>query len=287
MLSRRAFLFGLVTPVLQSQETQRSMFADAEAYDRFMGRWSRLVAPRLVEFARLPGQGRLLDVGSGTGALAFAMAQRHHEARILGIDPSKQYVAYAVERNPYPDRARFEVGDTQRLHFDSVSFDGAASLLVFNFIPDPIEALLELRRVTKPGGGISAAVWDYGAGMRMLRIFWDAAVSVDRDAEKLDERHMPLCRAGELSALWKQGGLDHIQEQAMDIEMRFESFADYWEPFLLGQGPAGSYARRLGRAKLDELRREVIRLLSPSGEKTPFALPARVWAVRGVVSSRP
>jgi len=263
------------------------MFADAEAYDRFMGRWSRLVAPRLVEFARLPGQGRLLDVGSGTGALAFAMAQRHHEARILGIDPSKQYVAYAVERNPYPDRARFEVGDTQRLHFDSVSFDGAASLLVFNFIPDPIEALLELRRVTKPGGGISAAVWDYGAGMRMLRIFWDAAVSVDRDAEKLDERHMPLCRAGELSALWKQGGLDHIQEQAMDIEMRFESFADYWEPFLLGQGPAGSYARRLGRAKLDDLRREVIRLLGPSGEKAPFALPARDWPVGGIVSSRP
>ena len=287
MLSRRAFLFGLVTPVLQSQKTQRSMFADAEAYDRFMGRWSRLVAPRLVDFARLPEQGRLLDVGSGTGALAFAMAQRHHEARILGIDPSKQYVAYAVERNPYPDRARFEVGDAQRLHFDSASFDGAASLLVFNFIPDPIEALLELRRVTKPGGGISAAVWDYGAGMRMLRIFWDAAVSVDRDAEKLDERHMPLCRAGELSALWKQGGLDHIQEQAMDIEMRFDSFADYWEPFLLGQGPAGSYARRLGRAKLDDLRREVIRLLGPSREKAPFALPARLWAVRGIVSSHP
>ena len=103
------------------------MFADAEAYDRFMGRWSRWVAPRLVEFARLPGQGRLLDVGSGTGALAFAMAQRHHEARILGIDPSKQYIAYAVVRNPYPDRARFEVGNAQRLHFESASFEGAAS----------------------------------------------------------------------------------------------------------------------------------------------------------------
>ncbi len=94
---------------------------------------------------------------------------------------------------------------------------------------------MELRRVTKPGGGISAAVWDYGAGMCMLRIFWDAAVNVDRDAEKLDERHMPLCRAGELSALWKQGGLDHVLEQAIDIEMRFESIEDYWEPFLLGQ----------------------------------------------------
>jgi len=263
------------------------MFADAEAYDRFMGRWSRLLAPRFVDFARLPEQGRLLDVGSGTGALAFAMAQRHHEARISGIDPSQEYVAYAIERNPYPNRARFEVGDAQRLQFDSASFDGAASLLVFNFIPDPSKALLELRRVTKPGGGISAAVWDYGAGMRMLRIFWDAAAAVDRDAEKLDERHMPLCRAGELSALWTQGGLENVEERAIDIDMRFESFADYWEPFLLGQGPAGSYARRLGRAKLDDLRREVIRLLGASGEKAAFNLPARVWAVRGVVSRRP
>jgi len=263
------------------------MFADAAAYDRFMGRWSRLVAPRFVDFARLPDRGRLLDVGSGTGALASAMAQRHPEARIVGIDPSREFVACAVAGNSYPDRAGFEVGDAQRLHFDRASFDGAASLLVFNFIPDPVRALLELRRVTKPGGGISAAVWDYGAGMRMLRVFWDAAVSVDPDAEELDERHMPLCRAGELSALWKQGGLDHVREQAIDIEMRFESFADYWEPFLLGQGPAGSYSRRLGRPRLDALRREAIRLLGLSGEKAPFALPGRVWAVRGVVSSRP
>ena len=207
------------------------MFADAAAYDRFMGRWSRLVAPRFVDFARLPDRGRLLDVGSGTGALASAMAQRHPEARIVGIDPSREFVACAVAGNSYPDRAGFEVGDAQRLHFDRASFDGAASLLVFNFIPDPVRALLELRRVTKPGGGISAAVWDYGAGMRMLRVFWDAAVSVDPDAEELDERHMPLCRAGELSALWKQGGLDHVREQAIDIEMRFESFADYGSHF--------------------------------------------------------
>jgi SAM-dependent methyltransferase len=211
------------------------------------------------------------------------MAQRYHEARISGIDPSKEYVAYAVGKNPYPDRARFEVGDAQQLRFDRASFDGAASLLVFNFIPDPMKALLELRRVTKGGGGISAAVWDYGSGMRMLRVFWDAVVSIDPDAEKLDEKHMPLCRAGELSALWKRGGLDQVLEQPIDIEMRFESFADYWDPFLLGQGPAGSYVRKLSRAKSDALRHQIIRMLHLSGEKVPFTLTARVWAVRGVV----
>jgi len=259
------------------------MFGDAEAYEQFMGRWSRLVAPRLVDFTDIPERGRMLDVGSGTGSLAFAIAERQAGVRVLGIDPSQEYVAYASSRNHFADRASFEVGDAQQLRFGNASFDAALSLLVFNFIPDPKKALMELRRVTKPQGKISGAVWDYGAGMRMLRTFWDAAVRIDPEAEKLDEKHMPLCRAGELSALWRQGGLENVREQSIDIRMSFKSFADYWDPFLLGQGPAGSYVRRLERHKLQMLRNEVQRLLSLSVENTPFLLPARVWSVRGLV----
>ena len=137
------------------------MFGDAEAYEQFMGRWSHLVAPRFVDFTNLPERGRMLDVGSGTDRSAFAIAKRKSRARVLGIDPSQEYVAYAISKNPFPDRASFAVGDAQQLHFPDVSFDAALSLLVFNFIPDPKKALFELRRVTKPGGKISAAVWDY------------------------------------------------------------------------------------------------------------------------------
>ncbi len=270
--------------ILRGQDQLRNMFHDAEAYERFMGRWSRLVAPRLVDFTGgLPERGRMLDVGSGTGSLAFAIAERYGRARVQGIDPSKEYVAYASSTNPFPDRASFEVGDAQQLHFPDASFDAALSLLVFNFIPDPKKAVLELRRVTKPGGKIFAAVWDYGAGMRMLRTFWDAVVSLDPQAEKLDEKHMPLCRAGELSALWRQCGLENVREQSIDIELRFESLADYWDPFLLGQGPAGSYVRRLDRDKLQALRDEVKHRLPLSSENRPFVLPARVWSVRGAV----
>ena len=286
MVPRRAVLFAPLIPLLRGQERRARMFEDAEAYERFMGRWSRVVAPRLVEFASLPGQGRLLDVGSGTGSLAFAIGQRYSRARIVGIDPSKEYVAYAMSRNPYPDRASFEVGDAQQLHFEKASYDAALSLLVFNFIPDAKKALMELRRVTKPGGGISAAVWDYGGGMQMLRIFWDAAVSIDREAEKLDEKHMPLCRAGELSARWKQSGLEDVREEAIEFDMRFESLAAYWEPFLLGQGPAGSYCRSLSRDKLEALHDAVKSRLPLSDERTPFLLSARGWAVRGVVPGR-
>lgn len=280
---RRIFLAAPVSWVLAGQERSAAMFQNAESYERFMGRWSRLVAPHLVRFTGLPASGLILDAGSGTGSLAFAIGESSNKLRIVGIDPSEEYARYAAGKNPFPDRARFEVGDAQRLQFEEASFDGAVSLLVFNFIPDPKKALSELRRVTKPGGKISAAVWDYSAGMRMLRLFWDAAIAIDPEADKADERHMPLCRSGELVALWKSVGLEKIRGQPIDITMRFENFTDYWEPFMLGQGPAGSYARRLNESKLDALRSEIRKALGQHAEDVPLVLPARVWAVRGTV----
>ncbi|HEY7337521.1 MAG TPA: class I SAM-dependent methyltransferase [Bryobacteraceae bacterium] len=263
------------------------MFADAEAYQRFMGRWSSLVAPRLLDFADVPDRSRVvLDAGAGTGSLAFAIAERSGQARIVGIDPSKEYVAYASAKNLFPNRVNFEVGDAQQLRFADSSFEATVSLLVFNFIPDAAKALRELRRVTKPGGSISAAVWDYGSGMRMLRIFWDAAIAIDSAAEKLDEKRMPLCRAGQLSDLWRQGGLEDVKERPIDVVMRFESLADYWEPFMAGQGPAGAYAHSLSRVKLEALREEIKRRIPTPRDDGSFDLPARAWAVRGLVPDR-
>ncbi len=283
MLSRRGFLAATAVPLFGGENSGSNMFGDAEAYERFMGRWSRLVGPLLVDFASASDGARVLDVGSGTGALAAAIAERNGRSHVVGIDPSQEYVAYAASKNSLPDRASFQVGDAQKLQFSDAAFDACLSLLVFNFIPDPKKALLELRRVTKPGGVIAAANWDYGDGMRMLRVFWDAARSVDAAAEKLDENRMPLCRAGELSELWRKGGLRDIHEQPLEITMRFQSFADYWEPFLLRQGPAGAYAASLNRDRLQALRSEVKRRLSLSNEDSPFALTARAWAVRGTV----
>ena len=283
MLSRRTLLLSPAATILRSQDRQPRMFGNAEAYERFMGRWSRLVAAPLLDFTGLPETGQVLDVGSGTGSLAFAIAERNVRTTVLGIDPSQEYVAYAASRNRFGTRAAFEVGDAQQLRFPDASFAGAISLLVFNFIPDPKKALGELRRVTTQEGKISAAVWDYGVGMRMLRTFWDAAVHMDPQSVKLDEKNMPLCRAGELAALWKQGGLENIQERSIDIRMRFESIADYWDPFLLGQGPAGAYVRRLAHDKAEALRKDVQRRLSLPAENASFELPARVWSVRGTV----
>lgn len=262
------------------------MFGDAEAYEQFMGRWSRLLAPRLVDFTEVHDTGQVLDVGSGTGALALSIAKLKVHCQVLGIDPSKEYVEFAKSRNPSPDRVSFEVGDALQMRFSDATFQTSLSLLVFNFIPDSKKALREVSRVTKPGGCASAAVWDYGAGMRMLRVFWDAAVAADPTAEKSDELHMPLCRAGELEELWKQGGLEHVAERPLDITMRFESFADYWDPFLLGQGPAGAYLRSVDGDRREALRGEVKRRLALRSDDAPFSLPARAWAVRGIVPNR-
>jgi SAM-dependent methyltransferase len=259
------------------------MFANAEAYERFMGRWSRLVAPLVADFAGIPESGQVLDVGSGAGSMAFVLARKNPRLRIVGIDLSREYVEYANSRNGFPGRVRFEIGDAQRLPFAAAEFRASLSLLVFNFIPDPARALREIRRVTQSGGRVAAAVWDYGADMLMLRAFWDAAVSLDPAAEKVDEKHMPLCRAGELSQLWKREGLVEVREQPLSIAMNFHSFADYWDPFQLGQGPAGAYVRTLPVDRLRALREVLKRRLSISDEGRPFTLPARVWAVRGSV----
>lgn len=262
------------------------MFADAEAYEQFMGRWSKALAPLIVNFADLRDTGRVLDVGSGTGALAFSIARLKPNCRVVGIDPSKEYVSYANGRNPFPGRVSFQVGDAQQLRFPDATFENSLSLLVFNFIPDRGKALREVMRVTKLRGCVSAAVWDYGAAMRMLRVFWDAAVAVDPSVSKVDESHMPLCRAGELGDFWREGGLDHVEELSLDITMRFDSFADYWDPFLLGQGPAGACLRALDGGRRRAVREEVKKRLALGAEDAPFSLPARAWAVRGFVQSR-
>ncbi len=261
---------------------QQDFFAESAAYERFMGRWSRQLAPLLVAFADVRANAGVLDVGSGTGALAFAVAGAVPSARITGVDPSAAYVKYAQGRSQ-GGRAQFVVGDAQQLQLPDASFDHVLSLLVMNFIPDPAKALREMVRVTRRGGVVSAAVWDYADGMQMLRIFWDEAVAQDPSVEPRDERHMPLSREGELAALWRNGGLAHVEERPLTIELRFPSFDDYWAPFLGGQGPAGAHVARLTDERRAALAQRLrARLLGAGGDR-PFVLRARAWAVKGVV----
>jgi SAM-dependent methyltransferase len=240
------------------------------------------MAPLLVRFAGVQDGDTVLDVGSGTGALTAAVAQIAPSSRIIGIDPSVPYVSRAQSQQG-STRIRFEVGDAQQLRFDNATFDRTVSLLVVNFIPDVRKALGEMKRVTKPKGIVAAAVWDYGGNMEMLRVFWDEAVALAPASAAKDERNMPLCRRGELEALWREHGLQDVVEEGLTIETRFASFDDFWMPFLEKQGPAGVYTASLSASDREALRLRLRRRLLGTGPDKAIVMHARAWAVRGTV----
>lgn len=253
------------------------MFADAAAYERFMGRWSRRLAPRLLDLAAPADPRRVLDVGSGTGNLALAVAERWPTCAVVGVDPSRAFVAYARSRVGERQPVSFVEGDATRLPHGAGEFDASLALLVLNFVPDPQAALAEMVRVTRPGGVVAAAVWDYGEGMGMLRAFWDAVVSVDPATAGLDEAHMRLAGAGELAGLFARSGLAGVEERVLEVETPFATFEDFWEPLTLGVGPAGAYVASAAPDLRERVREELRRRLGAG----PFAFGARARAVRG------
>ena len=265
------------------QAAQAAMFTAGAAYERYMGRWSRLVAPPYLAFVGARDGERVLDVGSGTGALASAVEAALPSSEIVGIDPSPAFVEFARSRAK-TGRTRFEVGDAQALPFADESFDQTMALLVMNFVADPAKAIGEMVRVTRRRGIVSACVWDYDEGMQMLRHFWDEVVALDPAMAPRDERHMKLSREGQLGALWARAGLLDVVERPLVIEQAFASFDDYWAPFLVRAGPGGACVASLaqdGRQALEvRLRR---RLLGDHPDRA-FRLSARAWCVRGRVA---
>jgi SAM-dependent methyltransferase len=266
------------------------MFALGEGYERYMGRWSRLLVPPYAAFAGVKDGQRILDVGTGTGAVALTLAATLPRSTIVGVDPSAAFIAHATKtatKTAMSPRVRFEVGDAQALRHGDASFDHAMALLVMNFIPDHGKAVAEMKRVTHAGGVVSACVWDYGGAMQSLRQFWDEAVALDPAAAPKHERNMKLSRRGELGMLWRRAGLAEVREAPLVIQQAFSSFGDYWAPFLEGTGPGGAYVASLSAERRQQLEARLRRrLLGDGGRDRPFTLEARAWCVKGRVPKR-
>ncbi|MGH2451593.1 MAG: class I SAM-dependent methyltransferase [Candidatus Limnocylindria bacterium] len=247
-----------------------------DAYDRFMGRYSRELAPRLIEFARIESEMRVLDVGCGPGALAERLAERVGSGLVSAADPSEPFVAACARRVPGADVRQAEA---EKLPWRDGAFDAALAQLVVNFMRDPRAGVAEMRRVVRPGGVVAACTWDYGDGMRMLRVFWDTARALDPDAPD-EGRTMRFRSSEELDELWRAVGLDDVETGPLVVETTYADFDDFWHPLTLGVGPAGSYCKSLEPKQRQALRDELfVRLGSPDG---PFTLSARAWAIRGV-----
>ena len=263
-------------------EAEAKMFAASAGYERFMGRWSRLLAPAYIAFAGVKNGDRILDVGTGTGSLAATLEATMPASEIVGVDPSEGFIAYA-QKSAKSTRAHFEVGDAQALKFNDAAFDDTLALLVMNFVPDHRKAITEMRRVTRPQGTVSACVWDYDQGMQMLRFFWDEAVALDPAIEPKDERHMKLSHRGQLGDLWREAGLINIKEEPLTIEQAYASFNDYWEPFTKGAGPGGAYVVSLSQDRREQLEERIRKRLLGDRNDGQFKLTATAWCVRGEV----
>lgn len=260
------------------------VWAIGDAYDPYMGRWSRLVANELIDWLSLPAALRWLDVGCGTGALTQEILARASPAAVIGLDSSEGFLAYARAHTHDP-RAMFQLGDAQSLPFNDGEFDAALSGLVLNFIGQPAQVVAEMKRVLRVGGTTAAYVWDYSGQMQLIRHFWDAAAALDPQAETLDEaRRFPICNESALLALFKEAGFAQVGFRVLDVPTIFKDFDDYWSPFLGGQGPAPTYACSLSEKQREQLRAQLKQTL-PTAPDGSIRLIARAFAVRGCRTS--
>jgi SAM-dependent methyltransferase len=256
-------------------------WAAGDAYEGYMGRWSRLLARSFLKWLQVSPGAKWLDVGCGTGALTSAICELGEPASILACDPSEPFVDHA-RRAQSDARVTFVVGSAGTLPGSSGAFDCVVSGLVLNFIEDPLAAVKRMCERASRGGVVAAYVWDYGEGMGFLRSFWDEAAALDASAAEHDEgRRFPLCRRDALSALFAEAGLQRVSAEGLEIPTPFPSFEDFWAPFLRGTGPAPSYVASLSHEGRDRLQKRLAGRLRPDGDGI-IRLKARAWAVRGL-----
>lgn len=263
-----------------SSTRPKDTWVSGEAYERYIGRWSRLVAREFLKWQAVPAGRQWLDVGCGTGMLSRTILELAEPAKIKGVDRSEGFINFAKE-HVRDERVEFEVGDAESLIADSASFDAAVSGLVLNFVPHPERALAEMARVTRPNGIVAVYVWDYADRMQLIRHFFDAAIALDPKADELDEgRRFPICQPDTLGQVFESTGLRNVQVRPIEVPTIFRDFDDYWTPFLGGQGPAPSYAMSLNEERRATLR-ERIRTNLPFNSDGSISLVARAWAARG------
>ena len=261
-----------------NQATRHDVWASGTPYERYVGRWSRKVAPEFLAWLGMPPDRDWLDVGCGTGALSQTILDKAAPRSVKGIDASAGFLGYA-KTNITDPRASFAVGDARSIPVDDSSADVAVSGLVMNFVPEPIRMATDMARAVRPGGTVAVYVWDYSGQMGMMRVFWSTATELDSNAADEGPR-FPICHPDALTALFSEAALRDVEVRAIDVPTVFRTFDDYWSPFLGGQGPGPAYVMSLDTDRRDALRDRLRSKLHEEADGS-IRLTARAWAVRG------
>jgi len=265
-----------------NQKAKSDWFADGEAYEQYVGRWSRPAGHIFLDWLSLPQGLRWVDVGCGTGALTKTILEQAYPSRVTGIEPSEGFLNVA-RAGIHDNRAKFKSGDAQSLPLEDAQADVSVSGLVLNFVPDKKRAVQEMRRIVQPRGTVALYVWDYAGEMQLMRCFWDAVADLFPNGAEHDEgKQFPICSPEPLSNLFRATGLQTVDARALDVLTIFADFNDYWNPFLGGQGPAGRYCISLSEDDREHLRKRLENTVPVSADGT-IQLIARAWAVRGTV----
>lgn len=256
-------------------------WGDSGPYERYVGRWSRIIATEFLTWLAMPTERSWTDVGCGTGVLVDQILSQCAPIQVIGVDKSEGFLTEA-RRNTNDARVRFESGNAIELPLKAETTDVTVSGLVLNFVPDYEAMAREMVRVTKPGGKVAAYVWDYAGGMEVMRQFWDAAIEVTPGDAKLDQgTRFPICRPESLEALFQSVGLSQVSARPIDISAVFQDFDDYWTPFLGKIGSAPTYLASVDEETRERIRQVLQTRIVPEQDGT-IALGIRAWAVQGI-----
>ncbi len=251
-----------------------------------MGRWSARLAPLFLDFCQVGGARRYLDVGCGTGALVKTIRARDPAAAVVGVDPARDFIV-RLSAEAADGRSWFCIGDAERLPFAGARFDAALALLILQHMTDPLRALSEMRRATRPGGTVATAIWDFQAGMPMFAIFWDAVGAIDPALAAEHSANKPSSTPGSsernLAELWRAAGLEEVTTATIELRQDFADLEDFWTPFLSNATPSSSVVGKLDRPTQAALKAEIRTRLFGDRPDGAFHLTAKAFAVRGRV----